>query len=305
MADDAAWDSSKAGLIIAAHGRRGLLATPEATALPYLVGNRRLKAVCGDRVDFELIGPGEPALVTAIRPRRNELKRQPATGQAAEIIAANVDRLLLVLAPEPEPELFVADRYLCAAELMGAEAAIAWNKADLGAGPPPALAVYADLGYPLLPISCLTGGGVPPVAEWLGQGTAVLVGQSGVGKSSLLNRLAPAAAAAIGSVSTSTREGRHTTTASVLHRLTGGGRLIDTPGVRDFVPAVPDRRSIGTGFREIARESAGCRFLDCSHLREPGCAVQAALEQGRLDPRRLESYRRLMNLANQAAARSY
>jgi ribosome biogenesis GTPase len=171
--------------------------------------------------------------------------------------------------------------------------------------PPPEVLAYAELGYPLTRVSCTTGTGLPALVDWLGSGTVVLVGQSGVGKSSLLNRLAPAAAAATGSISRATGEGRHTTTASVLHRLVTGGRLIDTPGVRDFVPPIPDRRRIGAGFREIARESAGCRFLDCSHLREPGCAVRAALEQGRLDPRRFESYRRLVNLASQAAARGY
>lgn len=305
MAEDAARDSSKAGLIVAAHGRRGSLATPAGTALPYLLSGRRLRAVCGDLVEFTAADSGEPALVTAVLPRQNELKRQPGSGHAPEIIAANVSHLLLVLAAVPEPELFVADRYLCAAELLGADAAIAWNKADLGTAPPPAVAAYASLGYPLLPVSCVTGIGLPAVTHWLRHGTAVVVGQSGVGKSSLLNCLAPGAAVATGSISSSTREGRHTTTASVLHRLAGGGRLIDTPGVRDFVPAIPDRRQIGRGFREIAREAAGCRFLDCSHLREPGCAVRSALEKGRLDERRFESYRRLMNLASQAAAKVY
>jgi len=305
MADDAARDSSKAGLIIAAHGRRGSLATPDGSTLPYLVGNRRLKPVCGDLVTFARASAGEPALVTAILPRASELQRQPAAGQQTETIAANLSHLLLVLAPVPEPELYVADRYLCAAELMEAEAAVIWNKADLAGEPPPQIAAYGELGYPLLAVSCATGAGLAGVAQWLKTGTAVLVGQSGVGKSSLLNRLVPEAAAATGQVSAGTREGRHTTTASVLYPLAGGGRIIDTPGVRDFVPAVPDRRRIGLGFREIARESNRCRFLDCSHLREPGCAVQAALAQGRVDERRFESYRRLMNLASQAAARTY
>lgn len=305
MAKAAARDSSKAGLIIAAHGRRGTLATPAGTALAYLISGRRLRAVCGDLVEFVAAQPGEPALVTAVLPRRNELQRQAGAGQPPEVIAANISHLLLVLAPVPEPELFVADRYLCAAALLGAEAAVVWNKDDLGLEPPPAVAGYAGLGYPLTRVSGTRGTGLPALVDWLGSGTGVLVGQSGVGKSSLLNCLAPAAAAATGSLSRTTGEGRHTTTASVLHRLAGGGRLIDTPGVRDFVPAIPDRRRIGGGFREIAREAAGCRFLDCSHLREPGCAVQAALEQGRLDPRRFESYRRLMNLASQAAARGY
>jgi ribosome biogenesis GTPase / thiamine phosphate phosphatase len=305
MAKDAARDSSKAGLVIAAHGRRGLLEAADGTTLNYMLAGRRLRAYCGDVASYAPAGRDEPVLITAVGERRNELRRQPGRGQEAETIATNITHLVVVLAGSPEPDLFVTDRYLCAAQIMGAAAAIAWNKADLNPELPPEIALYAQLGLHTLPVSANTGAGLAALMDWFGSGTGVLVGQSGVGKSSLLNRLAPGSAAATGSLSGSTEEGRHTTTASAMHRLPGGARLIDTPGVRDFVPALPNRREIAQGFSEIAQAGAACRFIDCSHLREPGCAVQAALEQGLIDARRFESYRRLMNLESQATARTY
>ena len=124
--------------------------------------------------------------------------------------------------------------------------------------------------------------------------TGILVGQSGVGKSSLLNALVPDAEAATGALSRATAEGTHTTSASVMHRLPGGGRLVDTPGERDFIPAVPADASVQAGFPEILAAAPGCRFRNCLHLREPGCAVKAAVTDGTVSARRYESYRRLL-----------
>lgn len=300
-------DSSKgaggAGLVVAAHGRRGLLDPGDGSRLPYQVRGRRLRVVCGDRVRF-----GQPAagvaVVEAVLPRDNELQRVAGRGEA-ETLAANLGKLVVVLSPAPEPDLWLADRYLCAARLMGAAAALAWNKADAADRPPAGVAAFAALGYPVFVTSARTGAGVAALRAWLGDSTGILLGQSGVGKSSLLNALVPGATVATGEISRATDEGRHTTTASVLHPLPGGGFLADTPGVRDFVPVVAERRDIGRGFVEIAEAARGCRFGDCSHLREDHCAVQAAVAAGRIDPRRYESYRRLMNLNRQAAARDY
>lgn len=302
-------DSSKAasrslGLVVAAHGRLGLLATADGGRLPYRVRGRHLRVCCGDRVHFTAGAGDEPALVTGIAPRDNELQRLSARG-LPETIAANVTHLIVVMAALPVPDLFLTDRYLCAAGLMGSASAIAWNKSDQAAMPTGELSGYETLGCPVLPVSALTGTGVAALRAWIGQGRAILVGQSGVGKSSLLNALVPGADVVTGEISTASDEGRHTTSASVLHPLPGGGGLVDTPGVRDFVPAIPERRAISGGFVEIEAHGRHCKFNDCSHLREDHCAVQAAVADGLIDPRRYESYRRLMNLVRQNEARPY
>ena len=143
--------------------------------------------------------------------------------------------------------------------------------------------------------------GVSMLRERLAGGTSVLVGQSGVGKSSLTNALVPGVEATVAEVTRASESGRHTTTTSALYELPSGGELIDSPGVRDFAPPLPPPREVAGGFREIAARAADCRFLDCLHLSEPGCAVAAA---GSISPRRLESYRRLLALAEEMAARA-
>ncbi|MEZ5565831.1 MAG: ribosome small subunit-dependent GTPase A [Gammaproteobacteria bacterium] len=287
-------------MIVAAHGRRGILQTADGNRLPYLVRGRKLRVCCGDRVAYNITDSGDPALITAIEPRQNELQRLATHGVAAESVAANLSHLLVVLAPLPVPDFYLTDRYLCAARLMDARSALVWNKSDLAAGPADRLAVYEQLDYPVLAVSAATGEGVSGLRDWIGTGTAVLVGQSGVGKSSLMNALVPHVEVATAELSTSSQEGRHTTTAAVLHPLPDGGKLLDTPGVRDFVPAIPEQRMISRGFVEIDEFGRQCRFNDCSHLRETDCAVQDAVAGGDIDPGRYESYRRLMNLIRQA-----
>ena len=256
-------------------------------------------------------------LVHALRERRGVLARWNTAGQA-EVLAAQVTRLVVVFAPLPVPDLYVVDRYLAAAALAGLEAVVVCTKADLLEGPTAAttarelLAVvddYRALGYPGFLLDTREPTGFPALAAALATGTSVLVGQSGVGKSSLLNGLVPAAAAATQTVSTSTEEGRHTTTSASLHRLPNGGELIDSPGVRDFSPPVPAPREARLGFIEVAKLGTSCRFLDCLHREEPGCAVRAAVDQPPvegvppLSARRYASYRRLLNIALQMAER--
>ncbi|MEO7386437.1 MAG: ribosome small subunit-dependent GTPase A [Gammaproteobacteria bacterium] len=302
-------DSSKgtpaAALVVAAHGRRGILARADGTRLPYMIRGRQLRVVCGDRVHFTGAGRGESVVIERIEPRNNELQRLSGRGGQVETIAANVSHLVVVMAALPAPDLFLTDRYLCAARLMGASSTIAWNKSDRAPLPTGALALYETLGCPVWPVSAVTGDGLPNLRAWLGTGTGILVGQSGVGKSSLLNALVPGVEVLTGEISLASDEGRHTTTASVLHPLPDGGGLVDTPGVRDFVPAIPERRTISGGFIEIEEHGRQCRFTDCGHLRESHCAVQEAVAANQIDPRRYESYRRLMNLVKQAGDRPY
>ncbi len=237
-----------------------------------------------------------------VLPRRTALYRSNARGKA-EPVLANLTRLLVVIAPLPSPDPFVADRYLAAAESAGIAATLVLNKAELEIDTAlrAQLAAYSAAGYDCIPASAGTGAGMDALLAACGGQVAALVGQSGVGKSSLVRRLAPEAEVEIGALMRE-EEGRHTTTASRLYELPGGGRLIDSPGVRDFAPAVDHLDPRHLGFVEVARLAPGCRFLDCRHMREPGCAVRQAVESGMMDPRRYESYRRLRRLFEELTA---
>ena len=240
--------------------------------------------------------------MVAVLPRRTALYRSNARGRV-EPVLANLTRLLVVIAPVPAPDPFVADRYLAAAESAGIAATLVLNKAELGvsAALQAQLDVYAAAGYEYLTVSATTGEGVAALLSACAGQVAALVGQSGVGKSSLVGRLVPHTEVEIGGLMRE-EEGRHTTTVSRIYELEHGGKLIDSPGVRDFAPAVDHLDPRHLGFVEVARLARDCRFLDCRHMREPGCAVQRAVESGSMDARRYESYRRLRRLTEDLTA---
>jgi ribosome biogenesis GTPase / thiamine phosphate phosphatase len=282
--------------VVAAFGQRLLVEDLAGERRPGFVGRRGLRVVCGDRVRWRPAGEAGEVAVLERLPRDNALSRPDLRGRV-EVIAANIDQVIVVCAPVPPPDPFVTDRYLAAAELMGAAAIAVCNKADLGgADALPELGEYRAAGYPVLDVSALTGQGLDDLRERLAGHRSILVGQSGVGKSSLLNALLPGIDAATAAISEATGEGRHRTTATTLHPLPCGGALLDSPGVRDFAPALDDPRLAAAGFREIVALADRCRFANCRHMREPGCAVKDAVEAGTLSPRRYESYRRLLRL---------
>jgi ribosome biogenesis GTPase len=236
-------------------------------------------------------------------PRRSALARTNSAG-VAETLVANITQVVALCAPQPAPDFFIVDRYLAAAGLLDLKSAIAWNKCELSAPADPSreeLAAYARAGYPVIECSMRTGVGIDRLQALLGNEVSVLVGQSGVGKSSLANRLMPGLEAATAELSRATEEGRHATSVSTLHHLPGGGDLLDSPGVRDFAPAIELLGDPTRAFREIAATAPACRFSDCRHQREPGCAVQAAVAAGEISARRYESYRRLKRLSEELA----
>ena len=291
------------GSVIATFGRHLVVRTAEGAQLQARPFGRTLGVVCGDVVRCRLDRQHEEVHVIEVLPRRNALWRANARG-GAEAVVANLTELLVVLAPLPLPDLIVTDRYLCAATAASVPATLVVNKSDLGidAALAAELDAYAAAEYPALSCSAASGAGMSELVAALGPGTvAALVGQSGVGKSSLVRCLLPHAEVAVGEL-VRAEEGRHTTTAARLFDLPNGAALIDSPGVRDFAPAVSalDERTLG--FPEVARLAAGCRFSDCRHMREPGCAVRAAAEDGSWHARRYESYRRLRRLHEQLAA---
>lgn len=254
---------------------------------------RRLQdAVCGDRVEWSPSDAGND-VVTAILPRRNLLQRLDPRGQIRPV-AANLDQVVVVIARHPPPQWSLVDRYLVAIEHLDARAVLLVNKADLEADPsdtqPGMEERYRQLGYPVLHTSASAGLGLDALREALKDRTSILVGQSGVGKSSLIQALLPGETLRIGEVSASTGEGRHTTTAASLYHLPGGGDLIDSPGVRDFTPPPLPAEELARGFVEFRPHLGQCRFHNCSHDREPGCAIKAAVESGEIREERYRSY---------------
>ncbi|MGH8252083.1 MAG: ribosome small subunit-dependent GTPase A [Steroidobacteraceae bacterium] len=295
---------SNVGRVVASHGRDALVADAAGGRLRCRLRSRRLAVVCGDRVRWIAEHTeGAAGLITEVLPRTSLLSRLSQRGDS-EPVAANLTQLAVVVAPVPAPDFGLCDRYLAAAEWAGLKACIVANKCDLGDGHAvlaAALGEFAELGYPVVPASKRIAGGGDALAAQLAAETSVLVGQSGAGKSSLTNLLVPGVDAVIAELSQDGRSGRHTTTCAALASLPGGGELIDSPGVRDFAPPLPPPRDVAGGFREIAALAPHCRFKDCRHGREPGCAVAAAA--GGIAARRIASYRRLLQQAEEMARR--
>jgi len=270
-----------------------------ATLSRDLAGRQQSDLAVGDEVLVER--RGEDHRVIAVLPRRSLLARaDPHVAERRRAIAANVDLVVVVVAAEAPPlHPRLIDRYLVAVEHSGARPVLVVNKVDLldddGRLELPALLrPYRALGMPVVTCSASRGEGVEEVRAALAGNTCVFVGQSGVGKSSLLNALDAEAAAKIGAVRAGDGRGRHTTAASALYDLAGGIRVIDTPGIRRFSAEYADQASIAVGFAEFAPYSGECRYRDCSHVHEPGCAVLRAVEDGAIPRSRYESYLKLL-----------
>lgn len=262
------------------------------------IKGKRLKPVCGDRVIAEPIDDESDWLITEILPRDNSLNRPNMRGQT-EILAANVDLLIVVAAASPVPDWYIVDRYLCAAEAMRIAAAVVFNKTDLAEKRDKIaseLQDYEHIAYPVVSCSAKNERTLDAVDALIEKKTAIIVGQSGVGKSSIINRLLGGEQQRTAEISNKTREGRHTTVNSMMLTLPGGGQVIDSPGVRDYAPALQSATDVIQGFREIENAGHDCRFANCRHLREPGCAVKDAVESEKISARRYESYRRLLAL---------
>lgn len=252
----------------------------------------------GDRVDFN-VGDDGIGLIYNIEDRRNYIIRRASNlSKAASIIAANVDCAMLVATLVHPPTSFTfIDRFLASAQAYGVPAMLVINKADLLEADPDdtefldaVLYLYRSIGYPAMAVSALTGAGLDELRRALAGKTTLLSGNSGVGKSSLINALIPGADLRTGAISEANDSGMHTTTFSEMLELPGGGRIIDTPGVRGFGTVEFEREEVGHYFPEIFAESAHCRFGNCTHTHEPGCAVLAAVADSRIAQSRYSSY---------------
>lgn len=281
--------ATRRGLVIARHRREAAIEDDSGATIAALVRGRRLRPLTGDEVMFSVERDGT-AVIREILPRRTVLERIDSRGRA-EGVAANLSLIAVVIAPEPAPDWQLVDRYFVAAALIGIGAALIRNKLDIADAEVDRRGdAYRAIGYGLVATSAKTRRGLDQLASALKGHRGVLVGQSGVGKSSLINALLDFEAQAVGDLSQRKAHGRHTTTASMLYRLPAGGELIDSPGVRRYAPKISNPRDLATGFIEFREYQERCRFSDCRHKNEPGCAVISAVESGQIQRQRYESY---------------
>ena len=284
--------------VIATYSRRMRIRLSAGEEIDARIKGKRLKPVCGDRVIAEPIERESDWLITNILARDNELSRPNLRGKT-EVLAANIELLVVVTASSPRPDWSIVDRYLCAASLMRIPAIVVYNKSDLSIQDDVAdraLTEYIQIGYAVVRCSARTGNDLSELSAHFEGHTAIVVGQSGVGKSSIVNALMGNESLRTAAISEKTGEGRHTTVNSRMLKLPSGGQVIDSPGVRDYAPALNNADDVNRGFREIYETSEGCRFGNCRHIEEPDCAVKAAVIDGTISERRYKSYRHQLAL---------
>lgn len=289
MTDDGLFPVDGVGRVIAHHGVRVRIEAPDGEVLQWKPPRRSVWVV-GDKVRIVDGRPVEPL------PRSTELARTGSNGQR-QPLAANLDRLLIVTACGESFREGLVDRFVVAARHAGIEPVVIVNKIDLSQADEVAKArrAWGDFGIPVFPVSAETGEGVDALIPLIDGHLCALVGQSGVGKSSLANRLAPEADREVAEVNAKTEQGTHTTTASLLIPIPGtNGGLIDAPGIRQFVPSELTVAEVAGHFPGFESFSGACKFRDCLHESEPGCEVTAARDAGQIPDGLYESYLRLL-----------
>lgn len=251
----------------------------------------------GDRVRVRPLDHGR-GVVEEVLPRESDLSRKAAGAiPLQQTLAANVDQAIIVFAAaEPAPDFFMLDRFLVVTAVARLDQTICVNKCDLGESNSlrERFAAYERIGYRMLFTSAIAAEGLDELRALLVDKRSVICGPSGVGKSSLLNALAPSLSLRVAEIGDVTHKGRHTTSSVTLLPLPFGGWIADTPGLRQlaFWEVPPDL--VAEAFPEFRRLLGRCRFQDCSHTSEPGCALRAACDAGRIDRRRLRSYRQMV-----------
>lgn len=278
------------GTVVAAFGRSSLVEDADGARFTCVTRGKRGEIACGDRVEFAETGPGQ-GVIERVAERTSLLYRSDTFKQ--KTIAANVTQVVLVLATFPSYYEELLHRALAAAESAGIGALLVLNKCDLPEAEAAlrSLDAVAKLGYRVLPLVARED--VTPLRALLAGHLSVMVGQSGMGKSTIVNALVPDALAATAEVSTVLDSGKHTTTHARLYRLDATSGIIDSPGLQEFGLHHLDVRALDHAFVEFRPYIGQCRFANCRHLNEPDCAIAAAEAVGAIDPRRLAAYRRI------------
>ena len=289
----------QSGLIISHHGKTLVIEDTQGKRFRCSARQNIGQPVCGDHIVWQA-SDAQEGVITAIKDRESLLVR-PGFADRIKPVAANITLIGIVIAPEPEPQEELIDRYLVAAEYLGIKPVILCNKSDLLDAAAlqtwhERFSLYQDIGYDLLDTSTKEIRGLDQLHERLKGNNSIFVGQSGVGKSSLINCLIPDIAAKVKALSEQISQGQHTTSHSKLYHLPdNSGNLIDSPGVRDFRLGHLERHEIEQGFIELRPFLGTCRFSDCKHQNEPGCAILSALESKQITAQRFASYQAIID----------
>ncbi|MEW6119399.1 MAG: ribosome small subunit-dependent GTPase A [Pseudomonadota bacterium] len=288
----------ESGQVVAAHSRRFVVETAQGP-LPCLVRGRHLQVVCGDRVEFRR--DGDTGVIESVLPRSSLLYRSDAFKTKA--IAANVTQLAVVVAARPSFSPELVQRCILAAEDQGIAGLIVLNKIDLPETPAARerLAPLVRIGYRYIELSALAG--AAPLLPALAGHTTLMIGQSGMGKSTLVNALFPDVRAETADYSEALDSGRHTTTHTRLYRIDADSALVDSPGLQEFALQHLNANALARAFVEFRPYLGHCRFRDCRHEGEPGCRLVEAVEAGEIDPARLALFRMLRRAQHKAAQR--
>jgi ribosome biogenesis GTPase len=291
---------TQAALVLVSYGGQGMVELDNGERLDCKYRRSVGRPYCGDRVEIQR-ADRQSAVVTRILPRDNVFVRADAR-QRKQPIAANLDQALIIIAPHPAPSRDLVERYLVAIHSLGIRPVIVLNKAELmreseygNDTPLGRMEDYRKLGYEVAHTSCKTAPGIGSLETVLEHRTSILVGQSGVGKSSVVNSLLPDLELQTGALSRVTGKGIHTTTTTIMYTMPAGGRLIDSPGVWEYGLWQMEPDELANGFNEFEPYLGRCKFNDCRHDHEPQCAIRDAAESGAIFPWRYQAYLRLLS----------
>jgi len=281
------------GIIICKHSNHYDVETADGLILSCTARKKCGTLVCGDSIKWEPLEEST-GVITALNDRKNLLSRPDRRG-ALKAIASNIDQLFVVVSKQPNEKLPDIDRYLLASELLSIDAVIVLNKIDLLTSAElekfdEQLSHYAPIGYQTIHTSVKESNGLDNLRQQLIDKSSIFIGQSGVGKSSIVQALFPDESIRIGKLSTATGLGKHTTSVSRLYHLPESGSIIDSPGIREFTLWEMSPDQVASGFREFLPYHGLCQFNDCLHHTEPGCAIREALNDGKIDTQRYQHY---------------
>ena len=280
------------GIIVSVYNKTGMVELSNGDQEHFLTKSNKIKPVVGDNVLYERLDE-KTFLITEILESRSQLMRLNTKGQP-QAIASNLTQILLITAPQPTPNLLLIDQFILISELMNCSLSIISNKIDITDENHHSLRIYEELGYRLVKISAKYETNLDHLINLLNHQTTILLGQSGVGKSTITNLLIGNNLNKTDILSKKNKKGRHTTSAITMHRILENGYLIDTPGIENLRPNVSDIKEIENGFREINSVSERCKFRNCIHINEPDCAIKKALKQGKITIKRYENYKKLI-----------